>query len=353
MNPNPIAASPSDYTAWLSSLKASISAARSRAALAVNSELIALYFQIGQDLLAQQTQSHWGGKVVARLAADLKAAFPDMKGFSERNLKYMRYFAEHCPNAAIGQQPAAQLPWFHIVTLLTKVADPAQREWYAQQAAAQGWSRLTLELHIQNQLIARQGKAVTNFALRLPDARAALAQETLKDPYIFDFLGVGDEAHERDIEAALVRHITQLLLELGTGFAFLGRQVRVEVAGDEFFIDLLFYHTRLKCHVVVELKSTAFKPEHIGQLNFYLAVVDAQIKAPDDQPTIGILLCKKKNRLVAQYAVNGIDTPIGIAEYHLLKALPNDLGKNLPDIAMLEAQLAGEWLDGLDGRRDE
>lgn len=349
----PALALPSDYPAWLNHLKTRISAARSRAALAVNSELIALYFAIGQALLTQQTQAHWGGKVVAKLAADLKTAFPDMKGFSTSNLKYMRYFAQHCPNAAIGQQPADQLPWFHIVTLLTKVADPAHREWYAQQAAAQGWSRLTLELHIQHQLIARQGNAITNFALRLPEATAALAQATLKDPYIFDFLGISDEAHERDIETSLVRHITQLLLELGTGFAFLGQQVRVEVAGDEFFIDLLFYHTRLKCHVVVELKSTAFKPEHIGQLNFYLTVVDAQIKALDDQPTIGILLCKKQNRLVAQYAVNGIDKPLGIAEYHLLKALPNDLAKNLPDIAALEAQLAGDWLDGLDGGRDE
>lgn len=187
-----------------------------------------------------------------------------------------------------------------------------------------------------------QGAAISNFALSLPSPHSALAHETLKDPYLFDFLGLADDAHERDIENALVRHITRFLLKLGSGFAFIGRQFRIEVGGDEFFIALLFYHTRLKCYVVIELKGGAFKPEHIGQLNFYLSAVDAQIKAPDDKPTIGLLLCRKQNRLVAQYAANGIEKPIGIAEFQLLKNLSEPLAQNLPSIEQIEAELAGE-----------
>jgi predicted nuclease of restriction endonuclease-like (RecB) superfamily len=330
---------PNGYFEWLEALKGRIQAARSRAALAVNSELIRLYHQIGYDILQRQTQQGWGAKVIERVARDLKATFPDMKGFSTTNLKYMRYFAEHCPDVQFGQQPADQLPWFHIVTLLTKL-EPSEREWYALQTVAQGWSRLTLEQHIQNRLHQRQGAAISNFALRLPTPDSALAHETLKDPYLFDFLGLADGAHEREIENALIRHITRFLLELGSGFAFLGRQFRLEVAGDEFFIDLLFYHTRLKCYVVVEIKAGAFKPEHIGQLNFYLSVVDAQVKAEEDKPTIGLLLCRKQNRLVAQYAVNGIDKPIGVVEYKLLENLSEPLLRNLPSIEEIEAELA-------------
>lgn len=332
---------PNGYTDWLEALKGRISSARSRAALAVNAELIQLYHQIGLDILERQTHQGWGTKVIERVARDLKEAFPDMKGFSGSNLKYMRYFAEHCPEARFGQQAADQLPWFHIVTLLTK-PEPAQREWYAAEAVAHGWSRLTLEQHIRNRLHERQGAAVSNFKLRLPATDSALAHETLKDPYLFDFLGLADDAHEREIENALIRHITRFLLELGAGFAFVGRQFRLEVGGDEFFIDLLFYHTRLKCYVVVELKAGAFKPEHIGQLNFYLSVVDAQVRAADDRPTIGLLLCRKQNRLVAQYAVNGIDKPIGVAEFQLLQNLREPLAQNLPSIEEIEAELAGD-----------
>jgi predicted nuclease of restriction endonuclease-like (RecB) superfamily len=331
---------PEGYADWLQSLKGRINAARSRAALAANGEMIRLYHQIGQDILERQTKQGWGSKVITRLARDLKDSFPDMKGFSASNIKYMRYFAENCPDGQIGQQPADQLPWFHIVTLLTK-ATSSEREWYARQAVIHGWSRLTLELHIQNRLHGRQGAAVSNFELRLPAPDSALAQETLKDPYLFDFLGLADDAHERDIEDALIRHITRFLMEMGAGFAFVGRQFRLDVGGDEFFIDLLFYHTRLKCYVVVELKGGAFKPEHIGQLNFYLTAIDAQVKAEDDRPTIGLLLCRKQNRLVAQYAVNGIDKPIGVAEYHLMKGLPEVLAKNLPSIEDIEAEFTG------------
>ncbi|RRJ98937.1 DUF1016 domain-containing protein [Opitutaceae bacterium TAV4] len=329
------------YTAWLTEIKTRIAAARSRAALAVNAELVHLYHQIGTEILERQTKHGWGSKVISWMARDLKEAFPDMKGFSERNLKYMRHFAENCPACQFGQQPAAQLPWFHIVTLITK-SKPNDREWYATRAVTGGWSRLTLELHLKNRLRERQGNAVSNFALRLPAPDSALAHETLKDPYLFDFLGLEDDAHEREIENALVRHITRFLLELGSGFAFIGRQFRLEVAGDEFFIDLLFYHTRLKCYVVIELKGGAFKPEFIGQLNFYLSAVDAQVKTPDDSPTIGLLLCRKQNRLVAQYAVNGIDRPIGVAGFQLLHDLPVPLAQNLPSIEELETGLARE-----------
>ncbi|KAF2409692.1 Predicted nuclease of restriction endonuclease-like (RecB) superfamily, DUF1016 family [Pseudomonas antarctica] len=346
MTKETISALPEGYADWLAQLKVDIAQARQRAALAVNAELVQLYHRIGAEIRQRQQVNAWGAKVIERLARDLSDAFPDIRGFSSRNLKYMAFFAQHCPNGLFGQQPAAQLPWFHVVTLLTKLTSPAEREWYAQQTVLLGWSRSTLEQNIKNRLQQRQGAAVTNFVARLPAAESALAHETLKDPYLFDFLGLGDDAHERDIEDGLIRHITRFLLELGAGFAFVGRQFRLDVGGDEFFIDLLFYHTRLKCYVVVELKATAFKPEHAGQLNFYLAAVDAQIKAEDDKPTIGLLLCKQQNRLVAEYALSGIEKPIGVAEYQLLRDLPETLGRNLPSIAEIEAELAGDLNTG-------
>lgn len=333
---------PEDYADWLAQLKGQIAQARQRAALAINAELVQLYARIGRDILQRQQAQGWGAKVIERLARDLKEAFPDMRGWSSSNLKYMRFFAQHCPDGQFGQQPADQLPWFHIVTLLTQLDSMQDRAWYATQTLQHGWSRTTLAVHIKNRLHLRRGAAVTNFEARLPAPASALALETLKDPYLFDFLGLGDDAQEREIENGLIRHITRFLLELGAGFAFVGRQFRLEVGGDEFFIDLLFYHTRLKCYVVVELKATAFRPEHAGQLNFYLAAVDAQVKAEDDKPTIGLLLCKQQNRLVAEYALSGIDKPIGVAEYQLLRDLPDALEQSLPSIADIEAELAGD-----------
>jgi len=333
---------PSTYAGLLNELKGRIQAAQTRATLAVNAELVRLYWEIGRTILERQEVEGWGARVVDRLAEDLKAAFPTMKGFSSRNLKYMRTFAERCPDFQIGQQAAAQLPWFHIVTLLTQVHSDSERDWLAAQTAQQGWSRAILQAHIKDRLYERQGQAVTNFETRLPAIHAGLAQESLKDPYFFDFLGLGDEAMERDIESALVRHITRFLLELGAGFAFVGRQYRLEVGGEEFFIDLLFYHTRLKCYVVVELKAGAFKPEHAGQLNFYLSAVDAQVKTPEDRPTIGLLLCRTKNRIVAEYALSGIDKPVGVAEYQLVRALPEPLDTTLPTIEDIEEELSGD-----------
>ena len=346
MASKPVPVLPVDYADWLVSLKQRIQGARQRAVLAANEEQIRLYHDIGRDILDRQRRQGWGAGVIDRLSADLRAAFPDMKGFSARNLNYMRLFARECPDLLILQQPAAKLPWFHLVTLLTSLQDNTLRNWYAQQALQRSWPRGTLALQIENQLHLRQGAAVTNFDERLAPPEAGLASQILKDPYHFDFLGLGDEAQERDIENALIRQITRFLMELGAGFAFVGRQFRLEVAGEEFLIDLLFYHTRLKCYVVVELKAHAFKPERAGQLNFYLSTVDAQIKASDDRPTIGLLLCRNQNRLVAEYALSGIDKPIGVAEYQLVRALPDPLDTSLPSIEEIEAELSRELRNG-------
>lgn len=333
---------PAGYAEWFMKLKQRIAGARQRTLLAANAEQIRLYHEIGREILERQERQGWGAKVIDRLSSDLRDAFPDMRGLSSRNLKYMAYFAKACPDLQIGQQSAAQLPWFHIVTLLTRVEGVAEREWYAREAVRNAWSRDTVEVQIKSRLHLRQGKAITNFRKKLPEQQAGLASAILKDPYHFDFLGLGEEAEERDIENALVRHITRFLMELGAGFAFIGRQYRLEVEGDEFFIDLLFYHIRLKCYVVVELKATAFKPEHAGKLNFYLAAVDAQLKAADDRPTIGLLLCKTRKRLVAEYALSGSERAMGVAEYQLVRSLPSPLDTLLPTIETLEAELSGD-----------
>lgn len=330
---------PPDYAAWLVELKARIHGAQQRAALAVNRELVALYWQIGRDILARQAAQGWGAKVVERLAHDLQAAFPDMKGFSARNLKYMRSFAQAWPDADFVQGVLAQLPWYHHLALLDKLGDADDRRWYAAKALEHGWSRNVLVMQIETAARRRSAQAVTNFGERLPAPLSDLARESLKDPYRFDFLGLTDEAQEREIESALVRHISRFLLELGAGFAFVGRQVHIEVGGDDFYIDLLFYHLKLHCYVVVELKAGAFKPEHAGQLGFYLTAVDAQVKAPQDGPTIGLLLCKTKNRVVAEYALRDSNKPIGVAEYQLIESLPPELQTSLPSIEQIEREL--------------
>jgi len=330
---------PTGYADWLAELKTRIHTAQQRAALALNRELVLLYWQIGRDILERQARQGWGAKVIERLAHDLRTAFPDMKGFSRANLMYMRAFAEAWPDAAIVQQPVGQLPWGHNLVLLTKLKDPTMRLAYAGRAIHHGWSRNVLNIHIETRLLEREGQAVTNFEAQLPAPQTDLARNTLKDPYLFDFLGVGKEADEREIESAIVQHITRFLLELGAGFAFVGRQVQMEVGGDDFFIDLLFYHLKLRCYVVVELKAGAFKPEHTGQLSFYLSAVDAQMKAEQDNPTIGLLLCKTKNRVVAEYALRDSNKPIGVAEYQLVAALPKELQTSLPSIEQIEREL--------------
>lgn len=332
---------PPDYAPWLAELKNRIHAAQQRAALAVNRELVLLYWQIGRDILDRQEQQGWGAKVIERLAHDLRAAFPEMKGFSPRNLRYMRAFAQAWPDAEFVQEVLAQLPWYHQLALLDKLSSVESRRWYAAKAIEHNWSRNVLVIQIETRLLERSGAAITNFATSLPKPQSDLARESLKDPYRFDFLSLTHEAQEREVESALIRHVTEFLLELGAGFAFVGRQVLLDVGGDEFFIDLLFYHLKLRCYVVIELKGGKFKPEHLGQLGFYLTAVDAQMKHPQDNPTIGLLLCKSKNQVVAEYALRDNSQPMGIAEYKLLESLPADLQTSLPSIEQIERELGG------------
>lgn len=333
-------AEPHDYGDWLQALKSRIQQARQRAVLAVNSELLSLYWQLGREILQRQNAQGWGSKVIDRLAADLRSAFPDMKGFSPRNLKYMRAFAEAWPDGQIVQAVLAQLPWYHQIALLDKLDSAEERLWYAQKALEHHWSRNVLVMQIESGLIARSGKAISNFATRLPAPESDLARAMLKDPYCFDFLGLTEAAQERDIEAALIRQVTDFLLELGAGFAFVGKQVLLNVGGDEFFIDLLFYHLKLRCYVVIELKSGKFKPEHLGQLGFYLTAVDEQLRHPQDGQTIGLLLCKSKNEIVAEYALRDQNHPMGIAEFRLMQTLPSELAANLPSIEEIERGLS-------------
>lgn len=331
---------PEDYSDWLNNLRKRIRSAQQCAVRSLNRELVSLYWQIGHDILERQQRQGWGTRVIDRLSDDLRRAFPDMKGFSPRNLKYMRAFAEAWPDRQIVQEALAQLPWYHQITLLNKLKTREEREWYAVRSIEHGWSRNVLVVQIETRLRERQGKAVTNFGDRLPFPQSDLAQESLKDPYLFDFLGLAESSRERSVEQSLIRHITHFLLELGSGFAFIGRQYRIEVGEDEFFIDLLFYHLKLRCYVVVELKAGPFKPEFAGQLNFYLSAVDAQLKSGEDNPTIGLLLCKEKNRLVVEYALKGIDRPIGVADYRLVQSVPEEFLGSLPTIEEIEAELA-------------
>lgn len=333
---------PAGYADWLAELKARIHTAQQRAALAVNRELVLLYWQIGHDILARQAEQGWGAKVIERLSQDLRSAFPEMKGFSPRNLKYMRAFAEAWPDQSFVQEVLAQLPWYHQLALLDKLPGPQTRKWYAAQAIEHDWSRNVLVMQIEARLLERSGKATTNFELTLPRPQSDLARESLKDPYRFDFLGLTEQARERAVEGALVKHVTEFLLELGAGFAFVGRQVLLDVGGDEFFIDLLFYHLKLRCYVVVELKGGKFKPEHLGQLSFYLTAVDEQVKHPQDNPTIGLLLCKSKNKVVAEYALRQNVQPLGVAEYQLIESLPPELATDLPSIEQIERELTGQ-----------
>lgn len=334
---------PEGYNSWLNDLKHRIHTAQQRATFTVNRELVLLYWQMGCDILDRQAQQGWGAKVIERLAHDLRRAFPDMKGFSPRNLKYMRTFADTWPDREFVQAVLAQLPWYHQLALLDKLDNNNTRAWYAQKAIEHNWSRNVLVMQIEMNLIERQGKASTNFELRLPQPQSDLAIESLKDPYRFDFLGLTDEAQEREIEGALVKHVTEFLLELGAGFAFVGKQVHIEVGGDDFFIDLLFYHLKLRSYIVIELKTGDFKPEHLGQLSFYLTAVDKQIKSEHDTATIGLLLCKNKNKVVAEYALADKSQPMGIAEFKLLESMPIDLKTQLPSIEDIERELEANY----------
>lgn len=321
------------YAAFVGDLKQKIAAARHRAGLSINRELVVLYWTIGQDILGRQEREGWGAKVIDRLAGDLGRAFPEMTGLSARNLKYMRAFAEAWPDHEFVQQVVALLPWGHNVRLLDAIKAPEERAWYARQAIEHGWSRNVLAHQIDSNLFARQGSALTNFSRTLPAEQSELAQQILKDPYTFDFLALGPEMLERDLERGLIEHLRLLILELGKGFAFVGSQYHLEVGGQDYYLDLLFYHLRLRCYVVIELKIEDFKPEFAGKMNFYLSAVDDQLRHHDDKPTIGIILCKGRNEVIVEYALRDSTKPMGVAQYQLSQALPPQLAEDLPTVA--------------------
>jgi predicted nuclease of restriction endonuclease-like (RecB) superfamily len=324
-----------DYDAFLSGLKDRIRSAQVKAALAINQELVLLYWQIGKEILHRQQTESWGTNVIGRLAKDLKREFPEMKGLSARNLGYMKSFAAAWQDESILQQLAAKLPWFHNCVLLEKVKDPSERQWYVEQTIANGWSRNVLTLQIESNLYQRQGEAVTNFERTLPQPQSDLAQQLIKDPYNFDFLTLRKGALERDLEVGLVNHIRDFLLELGVGFAFLGSQYPITVDDKEYRIDLLFYHTQLRCYVVIDLKMTEFEPEYAGKMNFYVSAIDDLLRRGDDQPTIGMVLCKTKRKTTAEYALRNVSTPIAISTHRL----PEGLQEQLPSIQQLEMEI--------------
>lgn len=376
MKPKSVAAVRSDFAALLAEVKGRIQAAQTRAVLAVNGELVRLYWDIGRIIVDRQRRAGWGAGVIPRLALKLKNELPDLKGFSERNIDRMIAFyrgypilsgfsppavakstqAQKAPrpvaklSAPIAQSTLAQpfdsllwsVPWAHHVVLMEKVKDLTTRRWYMEQALANGWSRNVLALQIDAGVHARHGKAVSNFAALLPEPQSDLAQQTLKDPYIFDFLTLTEPFQERELETELVRHLEKFLLELGQGFAFVGRQYRLDVGDEDFYVDLLFYHLRLRAFIVIDLKKGRFKPEYAGKLNFYCNVVNDHLKHPTDAPTIGLILCQTRDRLLAEYSFAGIDKPIGISTYELTRALPARLQSALPTVEELEAELSGD-----------
>jgi predicted nuclease of restriction endonuclease-like (RecB) superfamily len=323
------------YTTLLRDLKTQIRSAQGRASLAVNRELILLYWQIGQVILQRQDVEGWGAKVITQLAKDLRHEFPDMKGLSRSNLMYMRSFAEAYPDRAIVQQLAGQIPWFHNCSLMDKVKDPVQRIWYIQKTIENGWSRNVLLLQIESNLYQRQGGATTNFAKVLPSPQSDLAQQVIKDPYCFDFLTIGQDARELELENALVANIRDFLLELGVGFSFVGSQYPIEVGNQDYRLDLLFYHTQLRCYVVIDLKMGRFEPEFAGKMNFYVAAVDDLLRHPDDQPTIGMILCGSRESVTAEYSLRNINTPIAVATHQL----PSNLRTQLPSVEQLEMMM--------------
>jgi len=330
---------PEGYDSFLRNLKDRVRTAQLRACLSVNRELILLYWRTGRDILERQNQAGWGAKVIDRLARDLHSEFPDMKGLSRTNLLYMRAFAEAWPDESFVQQVVGQIPWGHNLRILDLLKDPDDREWYVRAALQHGWSRNVLVHQIETGLRHREGKAQSNFTQTLPPGQSDLAQQVLKDPYNFEFLSLAKEAHERDLERALINHLRDFLLELGIGFAFVGSQYPIEVGGQEFRIDLLFYHVRLRAYVAVELKAQDFKPEFSGKMNFYLSAIDDTLRHPDDQASIGIILCKSKNKVVAEYALRDLGKPVGISQYRFTEGLPKRLQQSLPTVAQLEAEL--------------
>jgi predicted nuclease of restriction endonuclease-like (RecB) superfamily len=363
------------YNTWLADLKNKVRNAQIKTAVRVNTELLTLYWELGADIVSKQAETKWGDGFLPQLSRDLVAEFPEIRGFSSSNLKYIKqwysFYSQLCiigqqavgqltkqpvsqlPAAEksqqavglIGQQPVAlitQIPWGHNIAIIASCKKIDEALFYVQNTIAHGWSRSILLHQIESGLFQREGHSVNNFALALPAPQSDLAKQTIKDPYIFDFLSMTKEYNERDLELGLIQHITQFLLELGAGFAYVGRQLPIQVGEKEFFLDLLLYHTKLHCFVIVELKTGDFEPEHAGQLNFYIKAVDMLLRKEGDQPTIGILLCKKKDKLVAEYTLSDIHKPIGVSEYQLTQSLPDSLKPCLPSIEEIERELEGD-----------
>ena len=358
---------PADYAALLENIKQRIRAAQVRATFSANAELIRLYWDIGRAIDQRQQREGWGAGVIPRLARDICNDLPEVKGFSERNIKRMLAFyrtysdlpaivpqaVAQLPGAEKVPQPVAQtgaicdttllpIPWGHHVLLMEKIKDLPTRLWYMRQAVANGWSRNVLAIMIDSRTHERHGRAVTNFDQQLPPPQSDLARQTLKDPYIFDFLTLEEPFHERELETGLLAHVQKFLLELDQGFAFVGRQYHLDVGQDDFYIDLLFYHLRLRCFIVIDLKKGPFKAEYASKMNFYCNVIDDRLRHPTDQPTIGLILCQNKNRLVAEYALAGVKKAIGVSEYRLTRALPAQLKSSLPSIEEIEAELSAK-----------
>jgi predicted nuclease of restriction endonuclease-like (RecB) superfamily len=339
--PNSSQLLPINYKDFFEEIKKKILEAQLRASLSVNSELVKLYWSIGKSILEKQSKEGWGAKIIDRMAKDLATEFPGISGFSVRNLKYMRKFAEIYPDPQFVQTLLAQIPWWHNILLIEKLKDPDARNWYAHQVLQKGWSGRALEEAIKSNLYKRQGKAVTNFKTCLPDPHSRLAIDILKSPYNFGFLSLTNDYVEKELERGLIDNLEKLILELGQGFAFIGRQYHIEIAGDDYYLDMLFYHIKLRCFCVVELKTTDFKPEYAGKLNFYLAAVDRQIKHPSDNPSIGMIICRTKNDLKVEYSLERSTMPMGVSEYEvtILDTLPKELEGTLPTAAEIEAKL--------------
>jgi len=329
------------YNKLLTTIKARIRQAQIRAALSANSEMLMMYWDIGRMIDERQQKEGWGSAVIPRLSQDIRNELPEMKGFSVRNLQRMiRFYREYPSPDRKVPQAVAQLPWGHNILLIEKVKDADRRSWYVQKALKEGWSRDTLAMMIKNDLYKRQGESVTNFEMQLPETQSDLASQTLRDPYVFDFLTLEEPFHERELETELVKHLEQFLIELGQGFAFVGRQYHLDVGGKDFYIDLLFYHLRLRCFVVIELKKDGFKPEYAGKINFYCNLIDDRLKHETDNQSIGLILCQDRNKILAEYALRGMDKPIGVSEYELTRSLPEKFRSDLPSIKEIEAELS-------------
>lgn len=332
---------PKNYRVFIENLKKQIHHERIKAVLSANASMVLMYWEIGKAILEQQQTEGWGTKVIDRMSFDLKEEFPEMSGFSPRNLKYMRKFAEAWPDIEIVQRTVAQIPWRSNITLLDKIKEPELRLWYAQKTLEHGFGKDMLVFQIETKLHQREGNAVSNFKTSFPPEKSDLAVQAFKDPYIFDFVGNSKHIRERELENALIDHIQKFLLELGKGFAFVGRQVHLELGGDDFYIDLLFYHIKLKSYVVIELKTGKFDPGYVSKLNMYLNVVNDALCGPDDKPSIGLLLVKEKNKTVVEYSLAGFKNPIGVSnwENEITKSLPENMKYSLPTIEEIENEL--------------